>query len=690
MPDRVKVAILGAGCGGMSAAYWLSANRALRERYEITVYTHGWRLGGKGASGRRAVSIPVDGGSVTVQRIEEHGLHLMLGFYETAFHVIRDCYASRAKAADDAFRDWTDAFEPLRQVSPMFEWPPGSGKWRPWNIDFLRLPGVPGDEPLTLPPATDYMRAALYRVRSLLINGPLAALKRLSLENAVLEKAFTAAQARPLDAALASADSAIDESEILEWVESMQVWYQSVFAPIADIPMDGSDPGFRIYILSTLVDLGLAGLKGYLKDVYFRGESGYAHINDLDFKEWLQRHGARERSVYSGFIMLLYDLAFAYVDGDSSDPRRTARVAAGAMLRLAIRMAFTYKDAPAWRMKAGMGDAIFTPLYEVLTARGVRFEFFHRVSALRVSGKTVQSIEFDRQVETRTEYRPLRRLPFGNGKRWDCWPAEPLWDQIKNGDSLKNLDLEDPWCTQSVGKRTLTRPHDFDIVIVAIPPAALQPVAGELVAGEPAWAAMFDNTHSVATHSLQLWLKPDLRGLGWPHGATVATCYADPLRSWGEMSQVLAAEGSPAEGSARSCEYLCGTYAPTLKGPPPGTNDPGYVRGETARAQVIADTWLKSNTGALWPGVSGAGGLDRRQVIDEFHRANVAWSELYVQTLPGTVIHRLAPGGSGFENAYLAGDWTRTSINGGCAEAAFESGLSAACAISGGKPPIPD
>ena len=44
----------------------------------------GWRLGGKGASGRGVAD-----------RIEEHGLHLWMGFYENAFRLMRDCYEER-------------------------------------------------------------------------------------------------------------------------------------------------------------------------------------------------------------------------------------------------------------------------------------------------------------------------------------------------------------------------------------------------------------------------------------------------------------------------------------------------------------------------------------------------------------------------------------------------------------------
>ena len=80
---KTKVAILGGGLGSIAAAYELSCTKALRDRYEITVYQQAHRLGGKGASGRN---------SALGDRIEEHGLHAFLGFYENAFRFMRDVY----------------------------------------------------------------------------------------------------------------------------------------------------------------------------------------------------------------------------------------------------------------------------------------------------------------------------------------------------------------------------------------------------------------------------------------------------------------------------------------------------------------------------------------------------------------------------------------------------------------------
>src|SRR5258708_30695829 len=63
---------------GLSAA-WRLSEPGWRDRFEsVTVYQRGWRLGGKGASSRGRHS-----------RIEEHGLHVWLGYYANAFRLLR-------------------------------------------------------------------------------------------------------------------------------------------------------------------------------------------------------------------------------------------------------------------------------------------------------------------------------------------------------------------------------------------------------------------------------------------------------------------------------------------------------------------------------------------------------------------------------------------------------------------------
>ena len=52
-------------------------------------------------------------------RIEEHGLHLWLGFYENAFRLLRECYAELDRPTTDPaapIRTWRDALWPAAHI----------------------------------------------------------------------------------------------------------------------------------------------------------------------------------------------------------------------------------------------------------------------------------------------------------------------------------------------------------------------------------------------------------------------------------------------------------------------------------------------------------------------------------------------------------------------------------------------
>lgn len=132
---REKIAILGGAIGSLAAAWHLSNQPAWQERYQITVYQQGWRLGGKGASGRNAQC---------AQRIEEHGLHIRFGFYSNAFALIRAAYDSLGRAPGTPLATWRDAF---RQHDYVALADLVDGDWRHWHALFPTLPGEPGSGP---------------------------------------------------------------------------------------------------------------------------------------------------------------------------------------------------------------------------------------------------------------------------------------------------------------------------------------------------------------------------------------------------------------------------------------------------------------------------------------------------------------------------------------------------------------
>jgi hypothetical protein len=78
---------------------------------------------------------------------------------------------------------------------------------------------------------------------------------------------------------------------------------------------------------------------------------------------------------------------------------------------------------------------------------------------------------------------------------------------------------------------------------------------------------------------------------------------------------------------------------------------------------------------------AGRDGADRLQA--QYVRANLDPSDRYVQSMPGTGRHRLAPGDTGVRSLVVAGDWTATGLDAGCLEAATRSGVLAARAVRG-------
>ena len=191
-------------------------------------------------------------------------------------------------------------------------------------------------------------------------------------------------------------------------------------------PME-DDAELRFFF--TFVDAGVSTVAGIVEDGVL--ERGFDAVNDEEWAAWLARHGAKE--VTLGRTPELRAPVRACTTWPSASRRLDRRSRRGRRHGLGdlLRLVFSYRGSFMRKMQAGMGDTVFTPVYEVLRRRGVRFKFFHEVTKLGVAGhdKRVDSIEVVPQVELRDgaeEYLPLadvRGLP--------CWPSATLWDQLE-------------------------------------------------------------------------------------------------------------------------------------------------------------------------------------------------------------------------------------------------------------------
>jgi uncharacterized protein with NAD-binding domain and iron-sulfur cluster len=573
MVSRQRIAILGGGCAGVAAALQLTRTTELRDRFDVTLYTQGWRLGGKGASGRA---------STPDHRIEEHGLHLWMGWYFTAFGMMRDLLDEWEAPLESPFRDCASAFTPNWDITLVER---HKGALLPWTV---RLPPTRG---------------------------------------------------RPWDAAIGPARTVRDAGD---WLAALACDAES------GVPAFLKHPASFVRRATLSARLGAALLRGWHRDVRPWGAAGYARIDHLDLRAWLAQHSSDDPAVIDAPpIRAIYDLAFAPDN----------QLAAGAALRTLLHVATAYRGAPFFRMPFGMGDTVFSPALDVLRARGVGVEFLHRVQRLRLdtTHQRVEHIELQRQAMTR-DGRPLDGRVTVRGMR--AWRSEAPWDALVDGEAMRSAGV----CFESPSSKhgtpfTLEHGRNFDTVILALPAPACPSVVTELTAHVPAWRAMMETSATAATRSVQLWFNRKVDRSG-----RVTVGDARPHASRADMTDVLAAECWEGSGSPESVLYLCDALADGA-----GEEDVGKD----------VEAWLQHQAPRIWPGFSR-----EWLAVPPFVRANVEGSDRYILTPPGSTAHRLDPNASGVQNLFLAGDWVRTSINGGSVEAAFEAGVRAANAIA--------
>jgi hypothetical protein len=460
----------------------------------------------------------------------------------------------------------------------------------------------------------------------------------------------------------------------------------------------------------------------------------YDRLDQWDFRDWLRYYGASPETRGSPLVRMIYDAAFSYRAGGRFSPRTGEltgeEMGAGTVLRIMLLMGFTYKHAFYFKMRAGMGDVIAAPLYEVLRQRGVQFRFFHRLKsvALGDNDTMVDQLDFEVLAETDgdSDYQPLEEA---GGLL--TWPAKPDAEQIlpEHYDDACNADRYFHKLSRKPRVLSLTR-KEFDVVVLAIPSSCVAYAAPELVrAGERAAAspAVYDprsrwrdvpELATVQTLALQLWFKLSLEELGWDRSPPLLSLFHDPLNTWCDMSQTLDQERWPEGSRPRSVAYFCGPLPDEIGLPSPArlaVMTPAELAALDAKVLAEADAGvadLLDTLEQLLPNVRGSGAGEPRRfaprdpnddrpprfnwslLVDpehrhgparlaaQFRRANYELSERCALALPGQTQRRVPAGDTGYANLVVAGDWTRNGINAACFEGAVQSGIRAARAVS--------
>ena len=659
--QKKKIAILGGGFGAMTTAYFLSKTPELRNEYDITVHQMGWRLGGKCATGRDEEN-----------RILEHGLHFWFGCYDNAWAMLREIYEHWEKPPNCPFETGFDAFD-AQSYTPL--WTRIGDSWGFYNVDWPTNDDKLGDGKVLLS-----VWGILTQIADLLK-------KVLHFSEAELAAEIGASRNSEGGEALNTAHNVLRQgrksygADAEEDVLTQLDIVRDQFSPAAcKIPANAdADPHFAPIrdLISNILHLGAVFSRGILWDIAIGGKD-IDDLNEIEFRDWLKSHGGSAELVdTSAPIKAIYDCCFWYTDGDHAKPN----VGTGTALRVIMRIVATYKTAVMFTLRTGMAEAVVAPMYELMLSRGVKFEFFHRVSGLELdsAGTGIERVVIDRQAVARTgDYDPTR---FFNGI--PTWPSEPFWDQLENGNKLKasKVNFESHWSPDyPVEALTLTRGVDFDMVVLGISMGGYKSLnsqdvslAQPLIDKGGAFADMVSGIGLVPTMAAQIWLDETTQGLGWKdRPATVAG--PDPMDIWADMSQEIPNEG----GDAKSVHYLCGAYHTMLNASP--AHDKSVPATALSEVTAALDTWLADAAPIAWPDRDAATPVP---VTDRYIRANIDPTECCVGSAAGEVAKRLRVDETGFDNLYLAGCYTRTGLNTTCVESAVMSGMQASRAICG-------
>ncbi len=564
--SKKKIAVLGAGPSGMSALLELTRYPGWDQLYDVTVYQFGWQLGGKCRTGRGLND-----------RIEEHGIHIFLGFYNNAMRTVRQTFEEWTgrglKPPGCPFETWTDLFDQQWSILlPEYR----NGKWIPWALEFPKTDGLPGIG--DVPTHQQTVKKMLELMLEMLLGSPYGhashglfgrlgqwivqkiwpkePVDRLNTtpqpqrfsqppgerpadwekHKSAAEKQFVHIQgphkylhyaktlvgempanedhAREVHAQTGLAGHPSDH--ILHLMHAFMEGFELLFHH----RMEHDDQLRRFWLLAQLGYYNLVGLNRIYNPQ--TGQYDFDQINHLDYREWLLLVGAPEEVVWSAPVKDIYTLVFAYPKGDTS---QAGAIAAGTALQGAMLIMLGYKGSVMYRFHGGTADVIISPMYQVLKQRGVKFKFFHQVEEIRYAeGNAIEEMVVAEQIKLRDgvdEFQPLRLI---NGLY--CWPAHPFWrwqelaDQIdpESLDALKkgNINLNSHWSGwKNYKTHVLKKGVDFDHIILSISIDGLKEICKDLIANKQRWKDMVENVQTVQTQGVQIWMTKTAQELGF-------------------------------------------------------------------------------------------------------------------------------------------------------------------------------
>lgn len=747
---RQRVLVLGGGPASCATAFYL----AKTGRYRVSLYTLGFRLGGKCAAGRNLER---------ARRIEEHGPHVFIGFYNNVFRTMQEiCEHAATPPLSKGDGPWTEAdlargegpfahaVTGTSEVGLMGKWSDGEGaeswEYLPTTVGVNELvPGqVPHDPQLEPQGFSRAMKIVVQRATTStkeLREWELARcearrnrhdddddddddeLDMLDMLDRALDDLgdrFERAEQRWLFSGLDRLKAWIEKTafdELTRSIEANTAPIRLITAALERLrtiarqryqPLIDVDP-YKWHEWSGL-DFTLTVMIGIFTDRVTHLDA----LDEHDLKDWLISHGISAGNQDSPVVLSIYDTLFTNAP---SPPVRPGYLAAGVALRWFLLLT-DFRGFQAYVLRHSCPETMFSPYYRALRSLGVDVCFFHKVEALQVERRegerVLVGVKMQRQATVKggpAQYDPLWLPPDPvDEEGFTPWPNRPDYEQLEEGPQLAEHDLEDAWTRwPGAGTVELRRGDDFDLCVCGISLGALPPVVQDLI--EPSspsycreWAEMIEHTALCQTVSVQLWMERPQEQLytppehyGVPPERGLLANYEPPIPSFTNFTKLIELESWSSRPEITAPAFLAYHTGSLSAGQPlRGVSFDDHEFPARTRAAFVqqAQAWFTAHYADFYDRAPRPFSAFCDQLVAppqmrgverfEWQHFNIGvqpW-DLYVVTQPGTPKLRLGQDESWVEGLMLCGDWTRTDINAGCVEAATQSGMLCARAIS--------
>ena len=621
-----KVAILGGGAASCTAALALTGQPGWKERYDITIYQLGWRLGGKTTSGRNRQY---------GQRIEEITDHGIAGIYHNTKRLLKSVYKELNRPEGSPMRTFEDAFKLVGMFS-----------LKPLNISM-------DDE------------ENCFSIHYIL--------------NKIIRKAWKTVEDLCGNMKTHPPDFKISD-DLVENHITIHLMKQWVIEKEMEVQDSMLQRGLLLYI-----DISITVFKGIMDDNVLK--NGLDCLNHMDFREWLAKHGLTKTALESYMLQFHYDFIISYIDGDINFPSMETGTFLKYSLQTYFCHDdvpdFEEQGGLGDLIFAPMYEVLKTRGVSFKF-----FHKVENLHLNENNPSIIEKIRITKQVDLiNGQYNPLinvKGLPsWPNQPKYE--EIKPEQAQLLQE---HDIDLENVWTPWShifeenmkspLPHFVLERGRDFDIIVSGIPIDSINHIGSELLEVSPALIETVQHIGRIPSLQVQLYLDVLREKISHKYNDyNILLDHDKSVFMWATNDDNLMLEDWESSGAdPKTCQHVLFMMSTQEQNKNCEKNNKNFIISKLQ--DIFKNHWPYAYKDGhfnwnLLTDPENRTGVERFDA--QFWQCNLNPSDLYTQILTNTSQYRITTDGAGFDNIYFTGDWIHNGLNIGSIEGAVTSGL---------------